>query len=61
MPGIFCAIPGQLTLDDASLTLEAALGGTGVAYLADWWVDKSVREGKLRRVLYGFIPPSAGL
>jgi DNA-binding transcriptional LysR family regulator len=54
-------VPGQLTLDDASLTLESALAGTGLAYLADWWVDKSVREGKLRRVLDGFIPSSAGL
>jgi DNA-binding transcriptional LysR family regulator len=41
---------GQLTLDDESLALEAALTGTGFAYLADWWVDKSVREGKLRLV-----------
>jgi DNA-binding transcriptional LysR family regulator len=54
-------VPGQLTLDDASLTLESALAGTGLAYLADWWVNKSVREGKLRRVLDGFIPSSAGL
>ena len=54
-------VPGQLTLDDASLMLEAALAGTGLAYLADWWIDKSVREGKLRRVLDGFIPSSAGL
>jgi DNA-binding transcriptional LysR family regulator len=54
-------VPGQLTLDDASLMLEAALAGTGLAYLADWWIDKSVREGKLRRVLDRFIPSSAGL
>ena len=40
-------VPGQLTLDDASLMPEAALAGTGLAYLADWWIDKSVREGKL--------------
>jgi DNA-binding transcriptional LysR family regulator len=54
-------VPGQLTLDDASLMLEAALAGTGLAYLADWWVDESVRKGKLRRILDGFIPSSAGL
>jgi DNA-binding transcriptional LysR family regulator len=54
-------VPGQLTLDDAGLILEAALAGAGLAYLADWWIDESVREGKLRRVLDGFIPPSAGL
>jgi DNA-binding transcriptional LysR family regulator len=54
-------VPGRLTLDDASLMLEAALAGTGLAYLADWWIDTSVREGKLRRVLDAFIPSSAGL
>ena len=54
-------VPGQLTLDDASLMLEAALAGMGLAYLADWWTSESVHEGKLRRVLDGFIPPSAGL
>ncbi len=54
-------VPGQLTLDEASLTLEAALAGVGLAYLADWWIGESVREGKLRRVLDGFIPSSAGL
>lgn len=54
-------VPGQLTLDDGSLMLEAALAGVGLAYLADWWIDKSVREKKLRRVLDGFIPSSAGL
>jgi DNA-binding transcriptional LysR family regulator len=54
-------VPGRLTLDEASLTLEAALDGIGLAYLSDWWIDKSVRAGKLRRVLDGFIPSSAGL
>jgi DNA-binding transcriptional LysR family regulator len=54
-------VPGRLTLDDASLMLEAALSGVGLAYLANWWIDKSVREGKLRRVLDGFIPSTAGL
>jgi DNA-binding transcriptional LysR family regulator len=54
-------VPGQLTLDDASLMLEAALAGMGLAYLAEWWISESVHEGKLRRVLDGFIPSSAGL
>ena len=54
-------VPGQLTLDDAGLTLEAVLAGTGLAYLAEWWIGESVREGKLRRVLEGFTPSSAGL
>jgi DNA-binding transcriptional LysR family regulator len=54
-------VPGQLTLDDASLMLEAALAGMGLTYLAEWWIGESVREGKLRRVLDGFTPSSAGL
>jgi DNA-binding transcriptional LysR family regulator len=54
-------VPGQLTLDDAGLTLEAALADTGLAYLAEWWVDESIRAGKLRRVLDGFTPSSAGV
>jgi len=54
-------VPGQLTLDDPSLTLEAALAGMGLAYLAEWRISESVHEGKLRRVLDGFVPPRAGL
>jgi DNA-binding transcriptional LysR family regulator len=54
-------VPGQLTLDDASLTLEAAVAGTGLAYLAEWWIGESIREGKLRRVLDGFTPSFEGL
>jgi DNA-binding transcriptional LysR family regulator len=40
-------VPGQLTLDDAGLMLEAALAHAPL--------------GKLQRVLDGFIPSSAGL
>jgi DNA-binding transcriptional LysR family regulator len=54
-------VPGQLTLDDAGLTLEAALAGTGLAYMEEWWIGESVGEGKLHRVLDGFIPSSPGL
>ena len=54
-------VPGQLTLDDASLTLEAALAGAGLAYLAEWWIGESVCDGRLHRVLESFIPTSAGL
>ncbi|MEJ0095179.1 MAG: LysR family transcriptional regulator [Methylocella sp.] len=54
-------VPGQLTLDDGGLTLEAVLAGTGLAYLAEWWIAESVREGELRRVLDSFTPSSPGL
>lgn len=59
--GITLDVPGQLTLDDAGLMLEAVLAGMGLAYLAEWWIGESVREGKLRRVLDSFIPTSPGL
>lgn len=49
-------VPGQLTLDEASLMLEATLAGVGLAYLADRWVEASVKSGNLIRVLDGFIP-----
>jgi DNA-binding transcriptional LysR family regulator len=54
-------VPGRLTLDDAGLMLEAVLAGTGLAYLAEWWINESVRDGKLVRVLDGFTPASDGL
>lgn len=54
-------VPGQLTLDDAGLMLEAVLAGTGLAYMADWWINAKVSEGKLRRVLNSFTPSSPGL
>jgi DNA-binding transcriptional LysR family regulator len=59
--GITVDVPGPLTLDDASLMLEAVLAGAGVAYMAEWWVTESIREGRLHRVLDGFTPSSAGL
>jgi DNA-binding transcriptional LysR family regulator len=54
-------VPGQITLDEAGLMLEAALKGMGLAYLSEWWIGDSVREGKLIRVLDDFTPSSAGL
>jgi DNA-binding transcriptional LysR family regulator len=54
-------VPGQLTLEDESLILEAALAGMGLACLSEWCISESVHEGKLRRVLDGLIPPRAGL
>lgn len=54
-------VPGQLTLDDAGLMLEAVLAGSGLAYLAEWWVRDSIRDGRLVRVLDSFTPASAGL
>lgn len=54
-------VQGQLTLDEASLMLEAALSGAGLAYLADWWTKDMVRDGRLVRILGEFAPTSPGL
>jgi DNA-binding transcriptional LysR family regulator len=54
-------VRGQLVLDDAGLMLEAALAGAGLAYLAEWWIESDIRDGKLRRVLDNFMPASPGL
>jgi DNA-binding transcriptional LysR family regulator len=59
--GITVDVPGRLPLDEASLMLEAVLAGAGLAYLAEWWISDSIREGKLRRVLDGFVSSSPGL
>jgi DNA-binding transcriptional LysR family regulator len=54
-------VPGRLTLDEASLMLEAVLAGAGLAYMAEWWINDSLREGKLHRVLDGFVSSTVGL
>ena len=54
-------VPGTLTLDDASLMLDAALCGFGLVYLPDWWTSSARAEGKLIGRLGGYIPTYAGL
>jgi len=43
-------VKGALTLDAPTLMLEAALGGVGLAYLADWSVSSHIESGHLVRV-----------
>lgn len=54
-------VKGALTLDAPTLMLEAALGGVGLAYLADWSVASHVESGRLVRVLEDWMPASRGL
>ncbi|WP_104667388.1 LysR family transcriptional regulator [Ensifer adhaerens] len=54
-------VPGPLILDDSDLMLEAALCGTGLAYLSDHAVQEHVAAGRLVQVLDDWTPPYDGL
>jgi DNA-binding transcriptional LysR family regulator len=54
-------VNGPLTLDDPGLMREAALAGTGLAYLADWYVRDDLAAGRLMRVLQDWTPSYRGL
>jgi DNA-binding transcriptional LysR family regulator len=54
-------VSGPLTLDDPGLMREAALAGTGLAYLADWYVRDDLAAGRLVRVLQDWTPSYHGL
>ena len=54
-------VSGPLTLDDPGLMREAALAGTGLAYLADWYVRDDLAAGRLVRVLQDWTPSYRGL
>jgi DNA-binding transcriptional LysR family regulator len=53
-------VDGQLTFNTASLVLEAALDGFGVAYLPDDLVESFVKKKRLIRVLEEWSPPFPG-
>jgi DNA-binding transcriptional LysR family regulator len=54
-------VKGQITLDEFSLILTAALSGTGLAYLPEWDVLDAIKSGQLERVLEEWTPPFPGL
>lgn len=54
-------VSGPVTLDDPGLMREAALAGTGLAYLADWYVRDDLAAGRLVRVLQDGMPSYRGL
>src|SRR4029077_18057493 len=48
--------PGQLTLDEEQLILQAALAGEGLAYLSDVATARAIEEGQLLAVLDDWSP-----
>jgi DNA-binding transcriptional LysR family regulator len=54
-------VPGELTLDAASLMREATLAGAGLAHLWDAGVADDLRQGRLIEVLHDWSMQSAGL
>jgi DNA-binding transcriptional LysR family regulator len=54
-------VPGQLTLDDGELMLQAALAGEGLAYLPDFAIAEPLEAGLLLSVLEDWSPQYPGL
>lgn len=54
-------VPGQLTLDNNTLMVEAAIDGLGIAYVPEPYAEAALREGKLATVLEDWCPPEPGL
>lgn len=54
-------VPGPLTLDDATLMLDAARAGAGLANLTEWYVADDLAAGRLVRVLEEWVQPFPGL
>jgi DNA-binding transcriptional LysR family regulator len=47
---------GSIVLDDEELMVEAAIGGLGIAYVADWAAEATLSDGRLRKVLTAWMP-----
>ncbi|HEX3422407.1 MAG TPA: LysR family transcriptional regulator [Sphingomicrobium sp.] len=54
-------VPGQLTLDEEELMLQAALAGEGLAYLSDISTTNTIEAGLLLPVLEDWSPAYPGL
>lgn len=53
-------VEGQLVVNDIALARLGALGGAGIAYLPDDYVQPHVAAGDLQRVLADWCPPFPG-
>ena len=53
-------VEGQLVVNDIALARLGALGGSGIAYLPEDYVQPSVEAGRLQRVLADWCPPFPG-
>jgi DNA-binding transcriptional LysR family regulator len=54
-------VPGVLTLDEPTLSREAALAGAGLAYMREAWIAQDITAGRLVSVLNEWMPSSPGL
>tara|TARA_R110002124_G_scaffold114535_11_gene269257 strand:+ start:8344 stop:9243 length:900 start_codon:yes stop_codon:yes gene_type:complete len=54
-------VPGNLTLDDNDLLVEAAAAGHGIAYVPEHFAQRFLRSGRLVTVLADWCPPMPGL
>ncbi|WP_416357634.1 LysR family transcriptional regulator [Aureimonas phyllosphaerae] len=53
-------VPGSLTLDDNRLMVAAAVGGLGIAFVAEYFALEDLRDGRLVRVLDDWCPAYPG-
>ncbi len=54
-------VPGNLTLDDNDLLVQAAVDGRGIAYVPDYFARPFLASGQLLVVLDEWCPPTPGL
>lgn len=54
-------VPGNLTLDDSDLLVQAAVEGRGIAYVPDHFARPFLASRQLLTVLDDWCPPMAGL
>jgi len=53
-------VDGQLIVNDVTLARQAALDGSGIAYLPEHYVSADIEAGRLKRVLGDWSPPFPG-
>ncbi|WP_117196050.1 LysR family transcriptional regulator [Rhizobium terrae] len=54
-------VPGNLTLDDSDLLVQAAVDGRGIAYVPEYFARPLLKSGQLVTVLDDWCPPTPGL
>lgn len=54
-------VPGNLTLDDSDLLVQAAAEGRGIAYVPEYFARPFLESGQLVTVLDEWCPPTPGL
>ncbi len=55
------SVEGPLTLDASELMVQAALGGVGIAWVAEWMAEPHVHRKELVKVLEDWSPTFPGL